>query len=70
MKKRTFFRIAVLVVILAGSFILLRSSGKPQPSGCKESMETCCKKRSKPSPGSMIWETLSGQFFSFAGSTN
>ena len=71
MKKRTTLRIALLVAVLIGSFIVLRSSGKPKSSDCKESEEICCKKRNdKPAPDGMIWESLSRQFFFFAGSIN
>ncbi|MFI5133407.1 MAG: hypothetical protein ACHQEB_03675 [Chitinophagales bacterium] len=71
MKKKTILKITVLVAILAGSFIMLSSSGKPQPSACKESMGTCCKKRNnKSSQDGMIWDNLSGQFFSFTGTVD
>jgi hypothetical protein len=70
MKKRIILPFALLFSILIVGFITLRSAGKSD-SPCKESMEQCCKKKSiKSSSEGPIWETLSRQFFSFAGETN
>lgn len=66
MQKKYLVRIALAVVLMAGSFIILSSSipaGKKQT--CSESMEECSKQKENNTPsGEMIWESLSRQFIS------
>jgi hypothetical protein len=65
MRRRNTIRIAMLAVVLAGAFLVLRSAastGKNSP--CKESMDQCCKKKNAGEADRRIWKNLSQQFFS------
>jgi len=71
MQKKNIIRFGLIAILLAGSLVIFRSSARigEKPSCCKESMDQCPKKsNNNDSPGDMIWETLSHQFFSFASS--
>jgi hypothetical protein len=62
MRKSIIIRIALLTIIAAGSFLLLRS-GTPggKDNSCKESIKECCQEKDSGSD-KMVWESL--QFFS------
>jgi hypothetical protein len=63
--RKNFIRIALLAMAIAGTFLVVgsaRTSSSSTP--CEESMDECCKKKSKAGNEDMIWENLSGQFFS------
>jgi hypothetical protein len=65
MKKKNTIRIAMLTVLLAGAFIVLRSAvSTNQPGSSKEAMDQCCKKKNAPGIEKTTWEHLSRQFFS------
>jgi hypothetical protein len=68
MSKRNIIRIAILAVVLAGAFLVLRSAastGKNNPcKQSKESMEQCSGKKNAGGADKMIWENLSQEFFS------
>jgi hypothetical protein len=68
MRRNNSLRIVALALVIAGSFIVLRSSGNSKSTtDSKEPKEVCCKCK-KPQgssqQGDMIWENLSRQFFS------
>lgn len=67
MQRKYLLRAAMILLLIAGSFIVLWSSSRTELKNtqCVESLEECAEKRIKPSAsGEMIWETLSSQFFS------
>ena len=67
MQKKYLLRAALILLLIAGSFLVIWSSSKTElkKSQTAETMEECTKKSVKPSAsGEMIWETLSRQFFS------
>ncbi len=67
MRKNT-IRITFVAVAMAGAFLALRSPDSKGPEvPCEESMEQCCEKKEKGPNDNMIWETLSGQFFTSSG---
>ena len=73
MQKKYLIRAALILVLLAGSFLILHSSTKKvtKKETCNESMEDCVKNKEKDGPsGEMIWETLSRQFFTTTDSFN
>lgn len=68
MRRNNSLRIVALALVIAGSFIVLRSAGSSKNvTNCKETKQACCKCK-KPQgssqQGDMIWESLSRQFFS------
>jgi len=64
MIKKNTIRLAILAVLLAGTFMVLHSKAPvAKADSCKESLDGCCKKEEKNS-GGMIWENISHQFFS------
>jgi hypothetical protein len=71
MQKKNIIRFGLITLLLAGSLLILRSSGRvcESSSCCKENMDQCPKKTNiDRTPGGIIWETLSRQFFSFSPS--
>jgi hypothetical protein len=65
MRRRHTIRIAMLAIVLAGAFIVLRSAASASKSdSCKESIDECCKKKETGNPNKTTWENLSRQFFS------
>jgi hypothetical protein len=67
MQRKYLLRAALILVLIAGSFIVLWSSNKSQlqKSQNSETLEECASKAIKPTgSGELIWETLSSQFFS------
>jgi len=73
MQKKILLRTALMIILFAGSFIVITASSKStnSPKTCTESMDDCCKKGdNKASSGEMIWESLSHQFFSTSDFSN
>gem|GEM_PF-1111536 len=73
MQQKYLLRASLILLLIAGSYLVLWSSTKNQnrKETCTESMEECCKRNNQAAPsGEMIWETLSRQFFSSAGFSN
>jgi hypothetical protein len=68
MRKQT-IRITLVALAVAGTFLVVGSTRRSSATApCdEESMEQCCKKKSKGSNDNLIWETLSGQFFTSSG---
>jgi hypothetical protein len=67
MQRKYLLRAALILLLIAGSYLVLWSATKNRSSKetCTESMEDCCKKKTdKESSGEMIWETFSRQFIS------
>jgi hypothetical protein len=67
MQKKYLLRAALILLLIAGSYLVLWSTTKTQSqkSTCSESMEECCKnKNDNDKSGEMIWETFSRQFIS------
>ncbi len=66
--RRNTTRIVLLATAITGVFL---AAGFSKPTSktppCDESMEQCCKKKEKKGTDNMIWETLSGQFFTATG---
>jgi hypothetical protein len=61
--RKNIVRITLIAMAIAGYF-LVTSSRSMVTEPCKESMEgDCCQKDTRGSDN-MIWENLSGQFFS------
>ena len=65
MKLKNTLRIALIAIILSGTFLVLNSAPADKNQPCDESMEDCCKKdKAGDGKGGMIWENISQQFFS------
>jgi len=67
MQKKYLLRAALILVLIAGSYLVLWSTTRThsQKEVCSEGMEECCKKKTdKDGSGEMIWETFSRQFIS------
>jgi hypothetical protein len=67
MQREYLLRAAMILLLIAGSYLLLRSatSNHPKTESCPESMEECCEmKEDKSSPGESLIETFSRQFIS------
>lgn len=67
MQKKYLLRAALILLLIAGSFMVLWSSSRAESkkSQTAETLEECSNKNIKsPASGEMIWETLSSQFFS------
>lgn len=67
MQRKYLLRAAMILLLIAGSFIVLWSSNRTElkKSQNTETLEECSQKKVKSSAtGEMIWETLSSQFFS------
>ena len=67
MQLKYLLRAALILLLIAGSYLVLWSATKThsQKAACSESMEECCKKKNdKDGSGEMIWETFSRQFIS------
>jgi hypothetical protein len=67
MQRKSLLRAALILLLIAGSYLVLWSATKThsQKETCSESMEECCKKKDdKAGSGEMIWETFSRQFIS------
>jgi len=67
MQKKYLLRAAMILLLIAGSYLILWSATKnqAQKETCSESMEECCKKKSdKDASGETMWETFSHQFIS------
>ncbi|HLF46059.1 MAG TPA: hypothetical protein VI548_06520 [Chitinophagaceae bacterium] len=67
MQRKYLIRAALILLLIAGSFIVLWSSSRSEikKSQNTETLEDCSNKKLNPSAsGEMIWETLSSQFFS------
>lgn len=64
MRKNT-LRISLVAVAIAGAFLAFGSlkSAPKATTPCKESLDECCQQKSKKGEN-MVWESLSGQFFS------
>ena len=63
MKKIAIIRTALAVIAITGLLLVVRSraAGPVKDEACKESMDACSRQEGD---GKMIWESLSGQFFS------
>ena len=67
MQHKYLLRAALILLLIAGSYLVLWSATKTPKETCTESMEECCKKQTdKESSGEMIWETFSNQFISIS----
>lgn len=67
MQRKYLIRAALILVLIAGSFIVLWSSTRTQLQKNQpcETLEECSGNRIKQAgSGELIWETLSSQFFS------
>ena len=67
MQHKYLLRAALILLLIAGSYLVLWSATKSpdKPENCPESMEECCqKKEEKGSPGESLIETFSRQFIS------
>ena len=67
MQKKYLLRAALILLLIAGSYLVLWSTTRTnsQKEVCSESMEECSKKKTdKDGSGEMIWETFSRQFIS------
>jgi hypothetical protein len=67
MQKKYLLRAAMILLLIAGSYLILWSASKnqAQKETCKEGLEECCKKKSgKETSGETMWETFSHQFIS------
>ena len=67
MQKKYLLRAALILLLIAGSYLVLWSTTKThsQKDACTESMEECCKNKDEnDKSGEMIWETFSRQFIS------
>ncbi|TMI92952.1 MAG: hypothetical protein E6H08_11230 [Bacteroidetes bacterium] len=67
MQWKYLLRAALILLLIAGSYLVLWSTTRTQSqkNGCSESMEECCKnKNDNDKSGEMIWETFSRQFIS------
>lgn len=64
MRKNT-LRISLVAVAIAAAFLAFGSwkSATKASTPCKESLEECCQQKNKKGE-TMVWESLSGQFFS------
>jgi hypothetical protein len=63
--RKNIFKITILAAAIAGTFLVLSSwKTAPQTPACEESMKECCKKKD-PKADNTIWETGSGQIFSY-----
>lgn len=65
MPRKTILRFSLIAALLFGSLLLLHGTGRNQKDAvCRESMP--CKQATprSGSAGDMIWENLSGGFFS------
>jgi len=66
--RKNIFHITFVAVAITGTVLVLGSNKAPTPSKsapCKESTQECCKK-SEGKNDDMIYESLSGQFFTSA----
>jgi hypothetical protein len=64
--RKNFLRITILAAAIAGTFLVLGSwKTAPQTPACEESMKECCKKKNRNADNT-IWETGSGQIFSYS----
>jgi len=69
MQYKYLLRAALILLLIAGSYLVLWSATNSQASKetCTESMEECRQKKSdKDGSGDMIWDTFSRQFISLA----
>ncbi len=67
MRRNYLLQIVAVALVIAGSFIILRSAGNSKiTNSCKETKQACCKspKQQSSQQGGMIWENLSRQFSS------
>jgi len=67
MQLKYLIRAALILLLIAGSFLVLRSETQNQvkKETCTESMEECCQKKpEKGSSGESLIETFSRQFIS------
>ena len=69
MQYKYLLRAALILLLIAGSYLVLWSATNSRTSKetCTESMEECCQKKSdKDGSGDMIWDTFSRQFISIS----
>ena len=69
MQYKYLLRAALILLLIAGSYLVLWSATNSRTSkeNCTESMEECCQKKSdKDGSGDMIWDTFSRQFISIS----
>jgi len=67
MQRKYLIRAALILLLIAGSYLVLRAATQNQPKKetCTESMEECCQnKPENSSPGESIIESFSRQFIS------
>ena len=67
MQQKYLIRAALILLLIAGSFLVLKSATQDQPKKetCTESMEECCQKNpEKGTSGESLIETFSRQFIS------
>jgi hypothetical protein len=65
--KKISLRIGFITAAIAGGLLVIGFSKSPSKTiPCKESMEECCENKSKGTD-QMIWESLTGQFFTSSG---
>jgi hypothetical protein len=67
MQGKYMLQIALVILFMAGSFLVLSSASKPEngKEACSESLEECSKNKGGGTPaGEIIWENFSRQFIS------
>lgn len=67
MQRKYLLRAALILLLMAGSYLVLRSATNSpvKKENCKETMEECCQnKQEQNSPGESLIENFSRQFIS------
>jgi hypothetical protein len=65
MRNRNIIKLAVLVIVAAGVFLVVKAENPSKEKvDCQESMDGCCRKSGSEKGNKMIWESLPQQFFS------
>ena len=70
MQRKNYWQLGLVFVSLAAVVVVLHAaSRRPKKEAGKESPKTCCEKKNCESGNNdMLWDNLSGQFFSFSSS--
>ena len=67
MQHKYLLRAALILLLIAGSYLVLWSKTRASKVACTESIEECCKKETDKDPSNeMIWETFSRQIISIS----
>jgi hypothetical protein len=71
MQRKSYWQLGLVFVSLAVLVMVLHAASRiTQKDAGKESPKTCCEKKScEPGNNDMLWDNLSGQFFSFSSSS-